>query len=57
LSNEVVRELGEEMLAGLEDPIPPEFVRAFQESTIHHTVLEEFLAGLVSESLKVPARV
>jgi pimeloyl-ACP methyl ester carboxylesterase len=57
VDNEAVRKLGEEMLAGLEDPIPPEFVREFQESTIHHPVPEEFLAGLVSESLKVPARV
>jgi non-heme chloroperoxidase len=45
------------MLAALEDPVSPEFVREFQESTIHHPVSEEFLAGLISESLKVPARV
>jgi non-heme chloroperoxidase len=57
VNNENVRELGEEMLAALDDPIPPEFVREFQESTIHHPIPEEFLAGLVSESLKVPARV
>jgi non-heme chloroperoxidase len=56
LNNEAVRELGKEMLA-LEDPVPPEFVREFQEGTIHHPVPEEFFAGLVSESLKVPARV
>jgi non-heme chloroperoxidase len=56
-NNEGVRELGEEMLAALDDPVSPEFVREFQESTIHHLVSEEFFAGLVSESLKVPARV
>jgi len=56
LNNEVVMELGEEMLA-LEDPVPPEFVREFQESTIHHPVPEEFLETVVSESLKLPARV
>jgi non-heme chloroperoxidase len=56
LNNEVVMELGEEMLA-LEDPVPPEFVREFQESTIHHPVPEEFLKAVVSESLKLPARV
>jgi non-heme chloroperoxidase len=56
-NNEGVRELGEEMLATLDDPVSPEFVREFQESTIHHPVSEEFFAGLVSESLKVPARV
>ena len=56
-NNEGVRELGEEMLAALDDPVSPEYVREFQESTIHHPVSEEFFAGLVSESLKVPARV
>jgi non-heme chloroperoxidase len=55
LHNESLVELGEEMLA-LKDPIPPEFVREFVESTISHPVPEEFLAGAVSESLKVPAR-
>ena len=44
------------MLA-LEGPIPPEFVREFAESTIHHHVPEVFLERTVSESLKVPARV
>src|SRR5215204_6504511 len=56
VNNEAVIEVGKEMLA-LGDPISPEFVREFQESTIHHPVPEEFLPGLVSESLKVPARV
>jgi non-heme chloroperoxidase len=57
VNNEAVIEVGKGMLATLEDPVSPDFVRAFQESTIHHPVPEEFLAGLVSESLKVPARV
>jgi pimeloyl-ACP methyl ester carboxylesterase len=57
VNNEAVRELGEQMLAGLEDPIPPEFVREFVLGTIHDPLPEEFLAGAVSESLKVPARV
>ena len=56
MNNEAVMGLGEEMLA-LEDPISPEFVREFVESTIHHPVPEEFLSRAVSESLKVPARV
>ena len=56
VGNEALIELGEEMLA-LEDPIPPEFVREFVQSTIYHAVPEEFLAGAVSECLKVPARV
>jgi non-heme chloroperoxidase len=57
VNNEAVRELGEQMLAELEDPIPPEFVREFVLGTIYYPVPEEFLAGVVSESLKVPAHV
>jgi len=56
-NNEAVMKAGEEMLAGLEDPISPEFVREFQESTIHHPVPEEFLLTVISQSLKVPAHV
>ena len=56
VNNEALIELGEEMLA-LEDPIPPEFVREFVESTIHHPVPEEFVAGAVSDCLKALARV
>jgi non-heme chloroperoxidase len=56
VSNEAVRELGEEILA-LEDPISPEFVREFVLGTIHDPVPEEFLERAVSQSLKAPARV
>jgi non-heme chloroperoxidase len=56
VTNETVMGAREDMLA-LEDPISPEFVRQFAESTIHHPVPEEFLVGSVAESLKVPARV
>jgi non-heme chloroperoxidase len=56
VNNEAVREAGKEMLA-LEDPISPEFVTEFLESTIHRPVPEEVFSALVSESLKVPARV
>jgi pimeloyl-ACP methyl ester carboxylesterase len=56
-NNEAVMKAGEELLAGLEDPISPEFVREFQESTIHHPVPEEFLLTVISQSLKVPARI
>jgi non-heme chloroperoxidase len=55
-ANEAISGLGEEMLA-LEDPVPPEFVRAFQESTIYQLVPQEFLDTVVSESLKLPAQV
>jgi non-heme chloroperoxidase len=41
----------------LEDPVPPEFVREFQESTIYHPVPQEFLDTVVLESLKLPAHV
>ena len=55
-ANEAVLGLREEVRA-LEDPVPPEFVRAFQESTIYQAVPQEFLDTVVSESLKLPARV
>ncbi len=57
VNNEAVRELGEEVLAGLEDPISPEFVREFVLGTIHDPLPEEFLERAVSQSLKVPAHV
>lgn len=56
VDNETAIEFGKEILA-LEDPVPPEFVREFVLGTIRGPVPEEFLAGAISESLKVPARV
>jgi non-heme chloroperoxidase len=56
LANEAIMGLREEVRA-LEDPVPPEFVREFQESTIYQPVPQEFLDTVVSESLKLPARV
>lgn len=41
----------------LEDPVPTEFVRRFQGGAVHVPLPEEFLEGLVAESLKLPARV
>src|SRR5918998_583064 len=55
-ANEAVMGLVEEIRA-LEDPVPPEFVRGFQESTTYQLVPPEFLDTVVSESLKLPARV
>ena len=55
-NNEAVLELAEAVRT-LEDPVPPEFVREFQSSTIYHPVPEAFLETVVSESLKLPARV
>jgi non-heme chloroperoxidase len=57
VNNEIVRELGEETLSGLEDPVSPEFVREFVLGTFDQPVPEEFLEKAVSQSLKVPARV
>jgi non-heme chloroperoxidase len=54
--NEALSGLREEVRA-LEDPVPPEFVREFQESTIFQPVPQEFLDTVVSESLKLPAHV
>jgi non-heme chloroperoxidase len=56
LDNEAVMGLGEEMLA-LEDPISPEFVREWQEVNVYNPVPDEFFATVVTESLKLPARV
>jgi non-heme chloroperoxidase len=53
---EALSGLREEVRA-LEDPVPPEFVREFQKSTIYHPVPQEFLDTAVSESLKLPAHV
>ena len=42
---------------GLADPVPPDFVREFQASTVHRPVPEPFFEQVVAESLKLPARV
>ena len=55
-ANEAVMGLVDEVRA-LGDPVSPEFVRGFQESTIYQPVPQEFLNTVVSESLKLPARV
>ena len=41
----------------LEDPIDPEFVRAFQASTFFQPIPESFLDTAVAESLRVPAAI
>jgi non-heme chloroperoxidase len=50
-------EFGESAIAGLTDPIDRAFVREFQEGTLARPVPEAFLAAMIAESLKVPARV
>jgi pimeloyl-ACP methyl ester carboxylesterase len=44
-------------ISKLTDPIDPDFVREFVESTFAQPVPQEFLETLVQESLKVPAQV
>jgi non-heme chloroperoxidase len=41
----------------LEDPVPAEFAREFQAGAVHVPLPEEFLEGLVAESLKLPVHV
>ena len=41
----------------LTDPVPADFVRAFQESTLARPVAPAFLETVIAESLKMPARV
>jgi pimeloyl-ACP methyl ester carboxylesterase len=55
-TNAVTREL-RDVVQGLEDPVPADFVREFQASTIHAPLPDAFFEGVVAESLKVPARV
>jgi non-heme chloroperoxidase len=52
-----VRDFWDTTIAKLRDPIDPQMVRGFQESTIHQPLPSTFLDLAVKESLKVPARV
>ena len=55
--NPVVAEFWRDVFSTLKDPLDPAFVRSWQEGTSSPAVDPEFLAGVVAESLKVPARV
>jgi non-heme chloroperoxidase len=55
--NEDVIGFYEEVISLLKDPVSEEFVREFQASTISKPVPAEFFETVVSESLKMPARV
>jgi len=57
LDNRGVKEFYEMAIKPLTDPIPPEFAREFQESTVAKPLSEAFLEMVTGESLKVPARV
>jgi len=54
--NEVVREFFQTVRV-LTDPVDPKFAREFQQSTLSRPVPAAFFETVVSESLKVPARV
>jgi pimeloyl-ACP methyl ester carboxylesterase len=41
----------------LQDPVPEQFAREFQVSTIHQPIPDEFLDTAVATSLRLPARV
>lgn len=56
MRSEDVLQLQQEVNA-LDDPVPPQFAREFQVSTIYHSVPDDFLDRAVAESLKLPARV
>ena len=55
VSNPVMRDL-QHALRDLPDPIPVEFARDFQSSSVHHPVPAEFFERIVAESLKLPPR-
>jgi pimeloyl-ACP methyl ester carboxylesterase len=51
------RKLWDSTFSKLTDPIDPDFVRGFVESTVVRPVPDAFLNAMVRESLKVPAQV
>jgi pimeloyl-ACP methyl ester carboxylesterase len=54
--NDVVFELRRNV-NGLQDPVPSKFVREFQSGILSQPVPEQFMERVISESLKLPARV
>ena len=46
-----------EEVRALDDPVPEDFVRGFQEGTAHVPLPEQFVDGLVAESRRLPAHV
>jgi Predicted hydrolases or acyltransferases (alpha/beta hydrolase superfamily) len=56
IRSEAVLEL-QKAVEALDDPVPAEFAREFQVSTIYHPVPDDFLDRAVAESLKLPAHV
>ena len=56
-NNPDIVEFWDAAVSSIEDPVDPEFVREFQVSTLAQPVPPAFLDTIVSESLKVLARV
>ena len=54
---EELKAFGDFVMSSIEDPVPSEFVREFQESTLVKPVPDDFLELIIEESLKLPARV
>jgi non-heme chloroperoxidase len=55
--NPGVQELWDSAISTLTDPVDPDFVREFQQSTLAQPVPQAFFELVMAESLKVPARV
>lgn len=56
IGNTDVAALGEEVAAFADGPVDPDFVRAFQESTVARAVPDQFMDMIVAESLKLPGQ-
>ena len=56
-SNPDVRAIWDSAISTLTDPVDPDFIRDFQQSTLAQPVSPTFFAGVIAESLKVPAHV
>jgi non-heme chloroperoxidase len=54
--NAVTREV-HALVAELPDPVPVEFARQFQASTVHVRLPDPFFDGIVAESAAIPARI
>lgn len=54
--NSTVRELWNDVISGMSDPVDPGFIREFQESTLARPIPPEFMTTVLRESAKLPAR-
>lgn len=56
-NNPDLSEFSEMVATTIDDPVAPEFVREFQESTLARPISDTFFDTILEESLKVPGRV